>query len=366
MSGSLADELALFDPSLPLSQAKTIPNSWYHSQIVEQGERQKVFGESWLSIGRSEQVANPGDYLTLEMAGEPILVLRGSDGQLRAFFNVCRHRAAPLLNEPCGHVSKIRCRYHGWTYDLEGRLRGTPEFDRVDDFCKETNGLVPMTVGEWGGFVWVHLGEPKQSLGDYLHPLPDWIKKQPPASLKFARRVSYDLKCNWKVYVDNYLDGGYHVNTVHPALAGVLDYTKYRTEVYERCSAQISPLIPGDPNDPASKTRTGTEAAYWWIFPNFMINLYSGVMDTNLVLPTGTDSCRVLFDYYFAPSTPTDFIEESIAVAHQVQLEDMLICEEVQRGLHSRSYSTGRFSVKREAGGYHFHQLLAKYLGEET
>jgi choline monooxygenase len=306
-------------------------------------------------------VATPGSFLTADVAGEPIVVVRGDDNVLRAFFNVCRHKAAPILNEPCGTATKLRCRYHGWTYDLAGKLRGTPEFDGVADFRKEDNGLVPVNVACWGPFVWVHLDPPKQSVNEFLDPLPKWAESKF-VGLKFADRVEYELACNWKVYVDNYLDGGYHVNTVHPALAGVLDYTGYKTTVHANCSVQTSPMKPGDPNDPASKTRIGTEAAYWWVFPNFMLNMYSGVMDTNLVIPLGPDRCKVIFDYFFADGATPEFIKDSVAVAHQVQIEDVCICEEVQRGLHSRSYSVGRFSVKREAGGYHFHQLLAGYL----
>src|SRR5262249_36965961 len=152
-----------------------------------------------------------GSYLTAEIAGEPIVVVRGEDGILRAFFNVCRHRAAPILNEPCGTASKLRCRYHGWTYDLAGRLRGTPEFDGVADFRKEDNGLVPVAVAIWGPFVWVHLDPPAEPVEQYLAPLPEWAKGHIDG-LTFARRVEYELACNWKVYVDNYLDGGYHVN----------------------------------------------------------------------------------------------------------------------------------------------------------
>jgi len=267
-----------------------------------------------------------------------------------------------VVAEAEGNLTKLRCPYHGWTYDLAGKLRGTPEFDGVQDFRKEENGLVPVAVAVWGRFVWVHLDAPKQSVEEYLAPLPAWSAGKIDG-LKFARRVEYELACNWKVYVDNYLDGGYHVNTVHPALAGVLDYTGYKTTVHAHTSVQTSPMKAGDPNDPATRTRTGTEAAYWWVFPNFMLNAYSGVMDTNLVLPLGPDRCKVIFDYYFTAATPADFIDQSVSVAHQVQIEDVGICEEVQRGLHSRSYSVGRFSVKREAGGYHFHQLLAKHLG---
>ena len=355
---SLADELARFDPSRPLESARTIPNTWYTSPEVAEAECRAIFGSTWQMAGRTDQVEKPGSYLTANVAGEPILVVRGEDGELRAFFNVCRHRAAPILNEPCGAATKLRCRYHGWTYDLTGKLRGTPEFDGVADFRKEDNGLVPVAVSSWGPFVWVHLDPPTQSVEEYLAPLPAWAKGRLD-SLRFARRVEYELACNWKVYVDNYLDGGYHVNTVHPALAGVLDYSGYKTTLHTNSSVQTSPIRPGDPNDPAGRTRTGTEAAYWWVFPNFMLNAYAGVMDTNRVIPLGPDRCRVVFDYYFAAGTPADFIDQSVAVAHQVQVEDVGICEEVQRGLNSRSYTVGRFSVKREAGGYHFHRLLA-------
>lgn len=361
MPGTLDDELNRFDSTRPLASARTIPNTWYTLPEVLAAERAKVFGSTWQMVGRVEQVSTPGSFLTADVAGEPIIVVRGEDNVLRGFFNVCRHKAAPIRNEACGTATKLRCRYHGWTYDLAGKLRGTPEFDGVAEFRKEDNGLMSIPVGTWGPFVWVHLDPPKASVEEFLDPLPKWAAGKM-AGLRFAQRVEYELACNWKVYVDNYLDGGYHVNTVHPALAGVLDYTGYKTTLHTNCSVQTSPMKPGDPNDPASKTRTGTEAAYWWVVPNFMLNMYSGVMDTNLVLPLGPDRCKVIFDYFFAEGTPPEFIKDSIAVAHQVQIEDVGICEEVQRGLHSRSYSVGRFSVKREAGGYHFHQLLAKHL----
>ncbi len=350
-----------FDAGLPLSQAKTIPSDWYTDPAATAAEREQVFARSWQYVGRADQVAMPGSYLTADLAGEPVAVIRGDDGALRAFFNVCRHRAAAVLTEPCGHASKLRCRYHGWTYDLTGRLRGTPEFDGVEDFAKEDNGLPPVRVETLGPFVFVHLELPTVTLEHFLDPFPQWLARQDVAGLKFARRVEYDVPCNWKVYVDNYLDGGYHVNTVHPALAGVLDYSQYRVTLHPHCNVQTSPLVPGD-GDAATATRTGTEASYWWLFPNFMVNHYANVMDTNWVLPLGPDKCRVIFDYYFAEGCTPEFIGQSIAVAHQVQMEDEGVCRDVQRGLNSRSYRTGRFSVKREAGGYHFHRLLAERL----
>jgi choline monooxygenase len=172
------------------------------------------------------------------------------------------------------------------------------------------------------------------------------------------------------VFVDNYLDGGYHVNYVHPGLSGVLDYSQYRTDIYEFTSVQSSPIKADEKADESvAKVRTGDRAYYWWIFPNLMINLYQGVMDSNLVLPLGPERCKVIFDFYFADTegeAARQFISQSIAVADQVQQEDVQISENVQKGLASRSYDTGRFSVRREIAGYHFHRLLARQLSQAT
>ena len=361
MPTTLDDLLARFDPQRPLPLAHTIPASWYFDMNLYQAERELIFANAWLAVGRADQVAKPGAFFTCDVAGEPLVALRDQDGTLRAFHNVCRHRAARVLCEDEGTCTKLRCRYHGWTYDLQGRLRGTPEFDGVEEFRKEDNGLPPVKAAEWGPIVWLHQGSPNSSIEEWTAPLAKRGFEARMADLRFVARKEYRLACNWKVFVDNYLDGGYHINTVHPGLASVLDYSKYRTEIDDHASVQISPLSTG-PEDIAS-VRKGDNAYYAWVFPNLMLNLYDGVMDTNLVLPDGPDACRVIFDFYFADATNA---EQSMAVAHQVQLEDMGICEEVQRGLKSRSFDTGRFSVRREGPGYHFHQLLARRLRGAT
>lgn len=358
MAAALTDLLAAFDPDLPLEQARTIPASWYTDAAMYQAERQRIFATSWCVVGRIDQVQAPGSYLTTDLAGWPILVVRDQDGELRAFFNVCRHRAAPLLTEPCGTTTKLRCRYHGWTYDLAGRLRGTPEFDGVADFRREDNGLIPLEVATWGPLVAVRLQPGGPSFEEQLAPMPEHTAAGL-AGLQFVEQRSYDLNCNWKVYIDNYLDGGYHINTVHPGLGGMLDYSQYRTEPFAWSSLQSSPLTTD-----SEAVRTGI-AQYWYVFPNFMLNLYDGVMDTNRVLPLGPDRCRVEFDFYFATSGPAadpEFRAHSIETAHEIQGEDLGICEEVQRGLASGAFDTGRFSVKREIAGYHFHRLLARCL----
>jgi choline monooxygenase len=348
-----------FDSTLPLDRAHTIPAAWYFDADLYQRERQTVFA-GWQAVARFDQLREPGSFATIEVAGEPIVVLRDETGVLRAFYNVCRHRAAVVVPESCGKIDKLRCRYHGWTYDLQGRLKGLPEFEGVCDFPKDRNGLVPLTVATWGPTVWAHTEPARKSFGEFFGPFEKLCGHLELDQLQFAGRREYDIDCNWKVYVDNYLDGGYHINTVHPGLAGVLDYSQYRTEMFDECSVQISPLVPsGDRATDA--VRKGDKAYYWWFFPNFMINVYEGVMDTNLVLPLGSDRCRVIFDFYFANADP-EFARQSIDVADKVQDEDMTICAEVQRGLHSRTYNTGRYSVKREGAVYHFHRLLHHYL----
>ncbi|MGC1493016.1 MAG: SRPBCC family protein, partial [Candidatus Acidiferrum sp.] len=178
--------------------------------------------------------------------------------------------------------------------------------------------------------------------------------------LRFFDRRVYTLNCNWKVYVDNYLDGGYHVPHAHKGLSSVIEYTKYTIENFSRACLQSSPLSTDSSSEAGvAATRQG-RAFYLWLYPNFMINAYEGVMDTNLVLPLGVDRCAVIFDYYFADASADAEArnEKSIAVSERVQDEDVAICDAVQRGLGSRTFVAGRLSVRREAGEHLFHRLL--------
>jgi len=358
----------MFDPTLPLEAASTIPARWYTTGEFSILERDRVFAGAWLCVGRSDLVEKPGDFFTADVAGEPILVVRGEDGLVRGFFNVCRHRAARVVQEHCGRLDRLRCPYHAWTYDLTGRLRGVPEFDGVANFNREENGLHKVHVELWGPLVFVHLGEPRISLHDHLAPMPMRLAPYRLETLRCVGTKEYVLNCNWKVFVDNYLDGGYHVNPIHPSLAAVLDYKNYRTECFTWTSVQSSPMRQPDIGDDTSAAvaRTGSSAAYWWVYPNLMLNAYEGVMDTNVVYPLGPDRCRVVFDFYF-PITDAGLEAEerhgkSIAVADRIQAEDVGICEDVQRGLRSRSFDTGRYSVRREAGVHQFHCLLARHV----
>jgi choline monooxygenase len=372
MTRTLEEELVRFDETLPLARARTIPSSWYCNPRVEAAERCSVFGETWQFAARSDQLEAKGSFVATSIANEPVVLVRDEGGELRGFFNVCRHRAACVVTEPAGTARRLRCQYHGWTYDLSGRLIGTPEFEGVADFRREENGLVPVAVDAWGPLLFVNFGHQPRALSYVLAPLVEEMGAL--GGLRFVERRSYELGCNWKVFVDNYLDGGYHVNTVHPSLAGVLQYAKYRTECRGLTSLQSSPMRVPDSDHldrSASTARVGEVALYGWAFPNFMVNLYSGAMDTNVVYPLGPERCRVDIDFYVGPSDGPEaqsFAKESVEVGHRIQLEDVGVCEDVQRGLASRSYDTGRYSVRREVAVHHFHQLLAARLreGEES
>jgi len=352
-----------FDPSLPLAQAATLPNHFYFDEAIYQKEREKVFLDGWLAVGRTDQLEKAGSFFTLELAGEPLVVSRDKQGALHAFTNVCRHRAARVVTAAEGCASFFQCRYHGWTYDLTGKLKGTPQFEGVENFEKADHPLPSWKIDTWGPFVFVSRNPNIAPLLDFLSPLPEKTAMLGLDKLKFQKRSVYDIECNWKVFVDNYLDGGYHINTIHPALAGVLDDSQYTTDIFSASSLQSSPLQSSS-DAGVTSVRKGDRAHYWWLYPNFMINIYDGVLDTNTVYPVGPNKCRVVFDYYFADISPENqaYIARSTEVAHQVQLEDLEICQDVQNGLKSLSYVTGRFSVKREKAGYHFHQMIARKL----
>lgn len=351
--------LQSYQPDTPLDRAATIPAAYYTDTRVHDLERRSVFGNTWQCVARLDQVSQPGQFVTADVAGEPVVIVRGQDGALRGFFNVCRHHAAAVMTEAEGRCSVMQCPYHAWTYGLDGALKGMPEWEGVNNFDRADYGLMPIRVEAWENFVFAQLGDDERSLSAYLGDMAERVAPLKLTSLRFFERRTYDLACNWKVYVDNYLDGGYHVPHVHKSLTTVLDYAAYKIETCGNYCLQWSPMTAGKDDETAS-VRKGDTAYYYWVYPNFMLNWYEGVMDTNLVLPLGVDRCRVIFDFFFADVGPNamDHNEKSMAVGERVQQEDIGVCESVQRGLRSKAYDVGRLSVRREAGEHQFHRLL--------
>jgi choline monooxygenase len=294
--------------------------------------------------------------------------VRDKAGVLRAFSNVCRHRAGPIA-EGAGCRNVLNCAYHGWTYTLDGRLIGTPEIDGVQFFDRSTMGMVPLRCETWERFIFVNFSNEGRSLAEYLGGIPKLAREFSIERLSLAERRDYIVHCNWKVYVDNYLEG-YHIPMVHPGLMKEIDYPRYRCETFRYHSQQlgpVKPLKPGEENERVYAPGMGPkEALYFWVFPNLMLNFYPDNVQTNLIVPLSHDKTLTIFEWYFHDANSTKVREraaKAIEFSHAVQEEDMHICEAVQRGLQSSTYDRGRYSVKQENGVHHFHTLLAEFLG---
>jgi choline monooxygenase len=352
----------VFDPTLPIEIAPTPPSSWYTDRDFLDRETETVFRSTWQFVARADQLESPGDYVSGRFLDAPWVVVRGHDRELRAFFNVCRHHAAEVASG-AGCASSLTCPYHGWRYALDGRLESAPRLGPARGFDRALFGLVPMAVTTLGPFVGLHLSvpsnrEPTPALSSDVHALLDATGYE---SLRWYKREHYDMKCNWKVYVDNYLDGGYHVSVLHEGLADQLDLGAYETEIGEdyvvqRCGSH-----------PDASSRMGGEALYVWLHPTFAINRYGPFMDTNFVVPISEHETRVIFDYYAESDVLEDqgALDATLGTSARVQDEDGRICESVQRGIASPAYETGRYAPRLEHGAHAFHRWVAQAIQTE-
>jgi choline monooxygenase len=353
-----------------VARAWTLPSYLYTDPATFAAEKEKIFARSWQVVGHRDQVTNAGDYFTTELVGEPLLIVRGADGKLRGFYNVCRHRAGPPA-EGRGSRKLFRCGYHGWTYGLDGTLISATEIDGVEGFRPEDFALTPVRTEEWFGFIFVNLDPVNldaqaRPLRESLGELPKQAEKFDFAGMKLFERRTYDMKCNWKTYVDNYLEG-YHLPSVHPGLNRELDFNAYVVEPYERHVRQFSPIRGAQLGDttPRRYQEAGEDLTtdYFWIFPNWMLNCYPDNISLNIVLPLEPERSLAIFEWYLPEkehSSPA--AKASVEFSDQIQIEDIGICEIVQKNLRSRSYSRGRFSVKQEKGVHAFHRMYAEQM----
>jgi choline monooxygenase len=360
--------------------AQTLASRFYTDPAILAIERARIFHRTWQLVGTLAQpcgevngaprtIADAESYFTAEIAGEPVIVVRDKQGALRAFSNVCRHRAGPIaLGSGCKNV--LRCQYHGWTYALDGRLIGTPDVEGVEFFDRSSMGMVPLRVETWEQFIFVNFDSDAPPLSKFLGQIPKQAAGFEFAGLQFAERRDYLIDCNWKVYVDNYLEG-YHIPIAHPGLMKEIDYANYRTDTFRYHSQQFAPIRAVKENDRGERfyapAKSGLqEALYFWIFPNLMLNIYPDNISTNLIVPLSQDKTLTIFEWFFQDVKSPDSqarIARAIAFSEEVQQEDILLCSNVQKGLRSATYDRGRYSVKRENGVHHFHMLLGEFLG---
>ena len=379
---------------IPIERSDTIPSAWYHDPQMLLIENAAVFSKEWQLVGHVNQLREPGSSICLAIADNPVIVihdgtsnhegttahdeLANHDGKavrnrtgpaasdfshIRAFYNVCKHRGGPLSVKH-GTRSVLQCQYHGWTYKSDGSLRGVPHFNHVELFDKKDFGLTPIRLSIWQGLIFVNLNEKSPELSQVLDGIEQRIHPIDLRNMQYHTRTVDEINCNWKVYVDNFLEG-YHIPIVHPELAKLLDYSQYVTEISEQYSLQYSPFSDTSADNPYQAA--DGEAWYYFVYPNIMLNILPGRLQTNIIEPMGPDKCRVIFDFYYtdlAKAEASGLLESDRKYSAEIQQEDIEICEQVQKGLRSNAYDKGRFSVERELGVWHFQSKMKKSLSK--
>lgn len=330
----------------------TLDARLYVDPATYAAERTQVFARSWQLVAASAQLPDPGDALAVTVAGWPLVVVRATDGSLRGFHNVCRHRAGPLVWDGTTErrCRTLRCKYHGWQYDLDGRLVKSPGYGTAPDPAH--GQLFHVAAAEWRGLVFLHLG------GDDAPALEGWLGDLADAPIDLTglhvdRTASHPLACNWKTYVENYLEG-YHIPYLHKGLSREVDIEHYRV----RCGTRhVTHEVP---------TRDGSTAeGFWaWLWPNVALNVYRDSMSLERIVPTGPESMRI--DYVYLARDVSDATAEARAaqqaMSHEVTLEDIAICEAVQRNLAAGAYRAGELSPRHEGGVAFFQQLVRSHL----
>jgi choline monooxygenase len=337
-----------------IDSASTLPAAWYRADTaIWEKERRAIFGREWLMIGRAEELPEPGSYLTETIAGWPVFAIRNRDGELRAFHNVCRHRAGPILWDGKGQCDVLRCRYHGWVYDTSGHLRRTPEFGDAAGFDKTDFGLFPVQVGTWRGLVFVNLNADAPPLEQAMGAMSAETEAFDMEGYSFHSSAEHEIACNWKTYVDNYAEG-YHVQAVHPGLDREIDAKQYRVIAKDRHAVHQAPQRNG----------ANYSGLSLWRFPNLALNVYPTGMNIERMVPLGPDRTKLVYNFFFQDLSPAadQTNQAAIEAGHQVAREDIRICEAVQRNLNAGLYDTGRLSPRHENGVRHFQNLVREAL----
>ncbi len=351
----LAKHLKIAQPD----NAHTLPASLYTDPQYLTQEFKKIFENTWQLIGHESQLKKSGDQLVAQVGCIPIVAVRTQTGQLKAFHNVCRHRAGPVAVEN-NNNKVLRCKYHGWTYTLDGELRSAPEMETTPNFDVCQYHLPQAKITTWQGFVFVCINKDAPAIETVFKNIKETIAPIDLKSMHYHHTDEYTINCNWKVYMDNYLEG-YHLPHVHPGLSKLLDYRSYKTELAEWYSYQHSPIT----NDNENNIYADGDAHYYCVFPNLMLNILPNRLQTNVILPDGHDKTKIIFDYYYADTdseTTKKLIKEDLDFSDEIQQEDIDICEKVQIGLNSGSYETGRLCMKRETGVLHFQNMVRQFL----
>ncbi|HTJ69592.1 MAG TPA: aromatic ring-hydroxylating dioxygenase subunit alpha [Actinospica sp.] len=369
------------ETALPPSLLHTLPGSAYLDPAVFALEQERVFERMWFCAVRGSDVPEPGSFRTVQIGRESVLVVRTREGDIRAFLNACRHRGAQLCTEESGQVKRtFRCMYHAWTYALDGSLIAAPNLAKMPDVDRTEYGLINVHVREWLGYVWVCLADQPPSfeqdvIGAAVERLGnvEAIEHYNVDRLTVGRRVSYDVKANWKLVIENFMEC-YHCSTIHPELVSVLpEFAKgYAAQYYVGHGAEFGSTIDGFTYDgrpgvtPIPGVTEDQERRYYAITvkPQVFINLVPDHVIVHRMFPLAADRTLIECDWLFVPevvASGTD-IDASVELFHRVNVQDFEACERCQPTMSSRAYARGGVLVPSEHHIAAFHEWHAAML----
>jgi phenylpropionate dioxygenase-like ring-hydroxylating dioxygenase large terminal subunit len=346
----------------PLEEGWTLPASWYSDPTVAELERERIFTRTWQYGGPAEQVAEPGSFMVTRAGHVPIVVTRARDGVLRAFVNVCRHRAY-MVASGSGCRETLQCAYHAWTYELDGSLRKAPRSERERGFDRDDFSLLPVSVDVWGPFLFVNPDPEAAPLAETLGGLPAIVATSglDLSTLRFHSHHEWPIEANWKVALENYLEC-YHCPTAHPGFSKVIDVDPdaYGLTVSPTFSSQIGPVraaaLTGNGNVPYVPVGEVAHSQYHFLWPNTTVNIAPGPANISLErwVPDGTGRTIEVTDYWFGIDVAPELVEEVLAFDDQVGREDTDLVVSVQAGLDSGRVQQGRLMRESE-------QLIADF-----
>lgn len=348
------------------SRTSTLPYDWYSDPAVLGLEHERLFSRFWQYVGSAGQVAEPGQFATATVGETPIVVVRGRDGELRGFVNVCRHRGF-VLCEGSGRQETLQCPYHAWTYDLDGSLRTAPRSEHEPGFDREGLGLHQVAVAQWGPFLFACLDPDPMPLAEWLGDVPERLAATGLAldAIAFDRRFEVpEYEANWKICAENFLEC-YHCAIAHPSLARTIDTSRegYLLSTGRWQSFQATTPRTGDSVAYDASGEIG-EGLFGYLFPNTVFNVMPGPPNLSIgpILPRGPERAFRYFDYFFGPETDPVWLTDFMALETLVGDEDRGLVERVHRGLKNRVVGSGVVLAESEALVAHFQELVAAEL----
>ena len=343
---------------------ESLPAYWYYDDQVFRCEQDHIFSKNWSFVAPLADLDSPGKYVTAEIAGQGIVIVRTPSDDLRGHLNLCRHRASPVCAERTGHAHQFTCPYHGWCYDLDGNLLQAPGFG--DDLDKHEFGLVPVRVDAWNGLVFACLDPNCESLENWLGDIVDIAEGFPGvAEMEFDSMRSNLCNANWKNYSDNAAEG-YHLSMIHPGLSGALVKPRTRIEPHENGKFVGFDVTYKEESGTGSHSGKGSPGYWIYKFPGLLIHFSMSGFNIEKVIPMDSRSAEMQRWFWFSPGVSGKQRNQVIEFSNQVMDEDMGICSKVQKNLEAGYYQTGMLSPQREPGTIFFQACVREHLAGHT